>query len=231
MPHSEPSPVVSQSPALDAIYERSVRADEAITELGGVLFLVNALQQLGWFDRLEDDFKVSSTIGGWAWIEIIGRCLVGGDVAADPLWTMLALLDGRPAEASSMGTFHGTPPYIFPGRWLAPDVSHRLQPCDRPALDVTPWNDHLAGFLDTLIPYLRWRLLKALGLAEPPRADGDALLASRLFCRRGHLEWTATHVDLRMSINDADVAVRFAGLDANPGWVPALGRVVTFHFE
>ena len=34
-----------------------------------------------------------------------------------------------------------------------------------------------------------------------------------------------------MDLNDIDIAVRLAGLDANSGWVPALGRVVTFHFD
>jgi hypothetical protein len=41
---------------------------------------------------------------------------------------------------------------------------------------------------------------------------------------------TATHVDLVMPMNEISVPVRLAGLDANPGWVPELGRVVTFHF-
>ena len=97
--------------------------------------------------------------------------------------------------------------------------------------DVAPVNEDLLAFLDTLIPYLRWRLLKALEFAERPPAGHDALLASHLLCRRGAIEWTTTHVDLRMNVNDVDIAVRIAGLDANPGWVPALGRVVTFHYE
>ena len=231
MPHGTPAEATSPSPFVEVIYGSTVRAEYVITEIGGVLFLVNALQQLGWFDRLEDDFTVSSTIGGWAWIEIIGRCLLGRDVAADPLWATLALLDGRAADATIDGIFHGTPPYTLPNRWLAPDQSEQLQPRDKSAFDPTPWNEQLGGFLDTLLPYLRWRLLKALAFAERLPADHDALLASHLLCRHSHLEWTTTHVDVRMSIDDADVAVRFAGLDINPGWVPALGRVVTFHFE
>jgi hypothetical protein len=49
--------------------------------------------------------------------------------------------------------------------------------------------------------------------------------------RRGRLAWSATHVDLRMTMDQVDIAVRLAGLDANPGWAPALGRVITFYFE
>jgi hypothetical protein len=32
-------------------------------------------------------------------------------------------------------------------------------------------------------------------------------------------------------MDQVDIAVRLAGLDANPGWVPSLGRVVTFYYD
>jgi hypothetical protein len=51
-----------------------------------------------------------------------------------------------------------------------------------------------------------------------------------LLLRRGRLYATRTHVDLTMSLNQATAPVRMAGLDANPGWVPALGRVINFSF-
>jgi hypothetical protein len=33
-----------------------------------------------------------------------------------------------------------------------------------------------------------------------------------------------------LSLQDVDLAVRLAGLDRDPGWVPMLGRIVLFHF-
>jgi hypothetical protein len=66
--------------------------------------------------------------------------------------------------------------------------------------------------------------------ARSPREE-EELLASRLLDRRGRMTWTSTHVDLHMRMDQVDINVRLAGLDANPGWVPALGRVVTFYFE
>ncbi len=41
---------------------------------------------------------------------------------------------------------------------------------------------------------------------------------------------TASHVDLHFRLSDAKPAVRRVGLDVNPGWLPWLGRVVTFYY-
>jgi hypothetical protein len=82
----------------------------------------------------------------------------------------------------------------------------------------------LRRFLAFLLPYVRWRLCRALGITNVHR------LTEMLLLRRGRLYATRTHVDLTMSLNQATAPVRMAGLDANPGWVPALGRVINFSF-
>ena len=40
----------------------------------------------------------------------------------------------------------------------------------------------------------------------------------------------ASHIDVFYSLQSVRLDVRLAGLDVNPGWVPWLGRVVTFHY-
>jgi hypothetical protein len=52
-----------------------------------------------------------------------------------------------------------------------------------------------------------------------------------LVLRSARFTLTATHVDVFMALSAADVRVRRAGLDIDPGWVPWLGKVVTFHYE
>jgi hypothetical protein len=52
---------------------------------------------------------------------------------------------------------------------------------------------------------------------------GTWLLPARLIA-------TASHLDLHFRLCDARLAVRRVGLDINPGWLPWLGRVVTFHY-
>jgi hypothetical protein len=49
--------------------------------------------------------------------------------------------------------------------------------------------------------------------------------------RRARVFVTSTHVDVVLSLAELPLEVRFAGLDRTPGWVPAAGRFVSFHFE
>jgi hypothetical protein len=226
--------VTKRTSPIDPIVALPAPAVESVrTGLGGVLFLINALQGLKLFDRLDDHFGVESSIGGWAWLEIVARCLLGDgrqDAALDPIWPMLAALDGRPPGAAITGTFRGLRSCRLPREWPTPDAP--VPATDRPwqPLGLEPRGE-LRRFLDTLIPYLRWRVLNAMALNAGSAQDDDALLAGRLLYRHGRLTCTSTHVDLHMGLDHIDIAVRLAGLDANPGWVPALGRVITFYFE
>jgi hypothetical protein len=45
------------------------------------------------------------------------------------------------------------------------------------------------------------------------------------------LRTTETHLDLHLATQAVDPAVRIAGLDLDPGWLPWLGRVVRFHYD
>ena len=51
-----------------------------------------------------------------------------------------------------------------------------------------------------------------------------------LIQRPGQLACTRTHIDLLLNHQQADIRIRRVGLDLNPGWVPWLGRVVSFHY-
>lgn len=52
-----------------------------------------------------------------------------------------------------------------------------------------------------------------------------------LISRRALITSTRTHIDLYFDVNKADIRVRRAGLDLDPGWVPWLGRVISFHYR
>ena len=69
-------------------------------------------------------------------------------------------------------------------------------------------------------------LVRRLRLALGARADVAAHL---MVPARLHL--TSSHVDVVVKVGQADLAVRAAGLDRDPGWLAAYGRVVYFHFE
>ncbi len=203
------------------------------TGLGGALFLVNVMRHLELLDRIEDQFAIASSIGGWGWVEVLARALLGAgrpELAVDPLWRVLAELDGRGVGVAIDQDFLGRPPYVLPTSW------DRV-PSDPPSRAVTgatgsPFglslSPSLGAFVEFLLPYLQRRLARALEMDEDWTADG---VATALLLRRGRVFVTSSHIDVQMSLEEVRVDVRLAGLDANPGWVPALGRVVTFHYE
>ena len=95
-----------------------------------------------------------------------------------------------------------------------------------------PEDEPMAAFLaaqdlDTTVPP---QLLAALigRIEDLYRLDGPLPLP---LAQPARLWATETHLDLDLETKDVDPAIRLAGLDLDPGWVPWLGRVVTFHYD
>jgi hypothetical protein len=192
-PVKAPTPVLR--PPVPSVVEPSFAASEAVawtaTELGGAFFLINVFLQLDFFTALERHVAMAPAVGGWAWIELVTRALLGRRNKRhrdDAVWRCLAALDGRDPMA----------------------------PLNVPADE--------RRFLDLVMPSLRRRLKQALRLRREPD------IATVLIECRAQLFASATHVDVRFPLETARFAIRVAGLDATPGWVPALGRVVSFEF-
>lgn len=80
-------------------------------------------------------------------------------------------------------------------------------------------------WLGRLIPRLRARLADALGVI----AETDV---SRVLLEMPARVWvTLTRVDVSFALAELPVAVRCSGLDRDPGWLPATGRSLYFHFD
>jgi hypothetical protein len=69
-----------------------------------------------------------------------------------------------------------------------------------------------------------------LDLARRWYGPGD-LWNSRLLELDARVHFTPSHVDWYAPVKSIRLAVRLAGLDINPGWLPWLGRVVTFYYR
>ncbi len=154
------------------------------TRLGGVFYLVNLLDALVSANRGE---------ASWALVELVARALIYDhrvDFAGDPVWRVLALLDGRDPD---------TPAGLGPESLL---------------------------WLDAAIAHISARLRRLLAPGDPGRSIADELLI-----RRATVYVTSTHVDVVMPLEEVSIPVRRAGLDQDPGWQPALGRIIFFHFR
>ncbi|MFS8979360.1 hypothetical protein PO002_33585 [Cupriavidus necator] len=63
-------------------------------------------------------------------------------------------------------------------------------------------------------------------------ALGDVDDVPSLVClHRAEIAVGGAAVDISLSLSDLPLPVRFAGLDRDPGWIPAAGRSVMFHFR
>ncbi|MBO0791252.1 MAG: hypothetical protein J2P36_09915, partial [Ktedonobacteraceae bacterium] len=83
----------------------------------------------------------------------------------------------------------------------------------------------VARWLDWLMPYIRARLCRALDVTVP----GE--MPRKLCEQRARVLVTATHIDIFFSLAELPIEIRIAGLDRDPGWIPAAGRFIAFHFE
>jgi hypothetical protein len=78
----------------------------------------------------------------------------------------------------------------------------------------------------------RW--LTCLGLyldARIRRACGDPSLGLASLALPGHCRIAAGRIDVTLALADLPVQLRLAGLDRDPGWLPAEGRAVALHFQ
>jgi hypothetical protein len=109
---------------------------------------------------------------------------------------------------------------------MAAYAAHLRGPLRRvPFAGVSEPAGTLEGWLARLLPYLRARLGRALG------AGRARALGRLVFEHEARVDVTATRLDVTFELARLPLAVRLAGLDRDPGWVPAAGRYVAFHFE
>jgi hypothetical protein len=85
---------------------------------------------------------------------------------------------------------------------------------------LPPDGRSLRQWLDSTVLRIRERLALA-GLEDP----------ARIVRRYGRVTTTPAHLDVYLSLAAHPIEIRLAGLDRNPGWIPAAGRHVAFHFD
>ncbi|RYE40747.1 MAG: hypothetical protein EOP24_39640 [Hyphomicrobiales bacterium] len=184
------------------------------TGLAGVMYLLNLTDRLGLPDHADPRWRLPE-LSGWAQLEVLARGLLDQDYVPgeehDPLWRLLAELDGRPPqcavgfEVAELGM--GNPP---------PDEPIPTALMRSVATGTRRW-------MRTASPSAGRRLAAELGM----KTAADAAAALRV---PGLIHHSRTHVDVVMDLDSISVPVRLAGLDQDPGWVPRLGRVVAFIF-
>ena len=83
-----------------------------------------------------------------------------------------------------------------------------------PRTDAARWLHHW-------LAYMTARLSRTLGVDD----------AAALLCRHDAVvEVGVAAVDVHLALASLPLPIRFAGLDRDPGWIPAAGRSLMFRF-
>ncbi|GAB3866200.1 hypothetical protein GCM10028801_38160 [Nocardioides maradonensis] len=112
------------------------------------------------------------------------------------------------------------------GRWLLRDLPAGVR---RPLL-ADPLFPLLAE-LDTRPPDVANPVRLGAAVRPVRRFLAQHGLDAGTFTRPGSVLVSRTHVDVVLGLGEIDIDARLAGLDRDPGWLPALGRIVLFHFD
>jgi hypothetical protein len=217
-----------------------------VTEFAGLLFLLNAFIALEIYGDFTRPDRTICGLSPFALIARLGSHWFGRRFRDDPLHALLLDLAGddlvlaAPQWAVQQSWLEPWPkprslwvgrerprryvwhPAGFPVaelRRASARSSRRLKAKDRLArLPRSPAHRWIA----CLGLYLRARLARTLG-----RPDAIDFLCHLL----ATVEFDDERVTARFALADHPLAIRLAGLDRNPGWVPAAGRIVEFAFE
>jgi hypothetical protein len=207
--HEAQSPPAAESAVQPAPATQAEQRDGALeavevrTEYAGLFYLVNVALGMGFYaDFTYPDAEGELPLSPWAFLALIGRALIGDELQADRVWPLLARLAGT--ESGDTGWTD-----VLAAGFTPPD-----------GLSLAKWVERTAGEV------FEW---VAARFPEPP-ADW-AELASITLVRASRVRVSAGRLDVTLRLDDLDIAVRMAGLDRNPGWVPAAGRAINFSYE
>jgi hypothetical protein len=183
------------------------------TAFGGVFYLMNLALYLKLYGDFSTPLQPGIALSPWDFLALVSEQLVGKRIHADPVWPLLAELTGRQEDD-------------LPGQGFELSAEWRSNMMKQWGQTPLPGEQSASSpFIDWLMPFLCARLVQALGL------DHEHELSKVLCEHHAKVYVTATHVDVLFLLAELPIAVRIAGLDRNPGWIPAAGRYMAFHFS
>lgn len=219
--------------------EPAVPAIPVPSTFAGLFFLLNILVVLGLYGNLTDPARQLRGLSPFELLLLLGRRWFGNAFASDPIALLLRRLAGL-APHERPGLHFEAPIWSVPPSWLKPWPRRRPRQIAG-AYGMSRW--HPAGFpiadrwsiarspvwlrrrwIACLARYIEARLACALGTSDP----GEAL--ATLARRHGTIAAEGDRIDIGFALDNHPLALRLAGLDRDPGWIPAASRSVRFRF-
>lgn len=210
------------------------------SSLAGAFFLVNVALSLGLYSDFTCPVGNNLELDIWDFVCLLAAQFVGSELKQDILTQLFAELAGRTPEQPPGAGYHPPQNWHVPNEWLEPfpEPFEWIEEIREGRLQVA----HPAGFLvhdQALQPtpngaadldgWLRWVALYVRARLQRAMARRDA---AEFLCRvQGMVEMTSMHLDIYYPLQTYPTEIRLAGLDRDPGWVPAAGRYVAYHFD
>ncbi|HEU0016488.1 MAG TPA: hypothetical protein VFQ45_22600 [Longimicrobium sp.] len=208
------------------------RADSALSDAAGLFFLVPAMRRLGMDAHLAaHPHLLEAELPVHVLLRIAEKtCVPPGDPALDLLGRIDRInSDPHSAAPEELNRINSGAalPFTAPEAWTRL-VARAGEPVAR--ADGGRWD--ASGRLPLALPAATLDEAVDAWVAALRRLSRlHARMGLRALVRRpGRVEATRTHLDVTLPFSAADVRVRAAGLDLDPGWVPWLGRVAAFHY-
>lgn len=210
----ETGPQVSQPPPASNLIALA-------SSYAGSLELVNLAIAMGWFDDFTDGRASAdaTSLAFWNFLWLVTLRLVGPRFRRDPLSGLYARLsvDSGHVRRPSGVTRWAYPP-IFPKGARAVTVQDRRFGGD----PSPPQSEHYS--LDGAVRNIRKRLKASLRVPTTERA------CRLLLFQPGRVVLSPGRLDVHLSLELLPIEIRLAGLDRNPGYIPAAARIVEFHY-
>lgn len=210
------------------------------SSFGGIFFLLNVALHLKLYADFTSPRCENLSLDIWDFLCLVGARFVPKEQHTDPVFPLLATLACRMPEQAPGEHFHPPENWHLPQEWLDvfPETAEIrktfvggrcqvLHPAgfllsDEQLDSTTPPIRRLDRWLNWISTYIEARLARALG-------RGDA--AQFLCAIPARPSFTNSRLDVFYGLDVYPVEIRKAGLDRDPGWIPAAGRFVAFHFE
>lgn len=222
------------------------------TDFGGLFFLANALIALGFYPDFTRPLDRPLEPSLFWLLDRLGLRLFGKAYRADPLhrWFAANALPGKLPLVWKVqrGWFAAIPEghfYERPSRhrrifW----DSRGFALLDAPMDAVQRWSARRFAFAGQAMPPPRRHKARKLPSSRNARWLGclTEFLAFRLSMASdglgfgdlrlpAHIDLGIEKIDVHLDLNRLPIALRLAGLDRNPGWLPSEGRSLAFHFS
>ena len=186
------------------------------TEFGGIFYLANVAISLGLYGDFTQPLHPGIDISPWDLFFLVGS-RASDEFVVDPVTQLLAQLAGRAADESM-------PRHEIPRHWLHPEEFVRLEMERRSIAATLPAEATFECWVEWIYEIISLRVDCSLA------GQGNAGLGA-LVRERARLEASSTRLHVFYSLAEHPIAIRLAGLDRDPGWLPAARRTISFHYQ